>query len=74
MVLIIQRSIYRQDLNEVVTILGIKVIKHSGGFTLCQSHYINKILNKFSHLNIKDANTPYDVSSTLIENTSRTIV
>ena len=58
-----------KDLNEVDTILGIKVRKHSGGFALCQSHYINKILNKFNHLNIKEANTPYDVSSKLTENT-----
>ena len=51
-----------KDLNEVDTILGVKVIKHSGGFALCQSHYINKILNKFNHLNVKEVNTPYDVS------------
>ena len=62
-----------KDLNEVDTILGIKVRKHSGGFALCQSHYINKILNKFNHLNIKEANTPYDVSSKLTENTGRSV-
>ena len=62
-----------KDLNEVNTILGIKVRKHSGGFALCQSHYINKILNKFNHLNIKEANTPYDVSSKLTENTGRSV-
>ena len=44
-----------------------------GGFALCQSHYINKILNKFNHLNIKKANTPYDVSSKLTKNTSRSV-
>ena len=57
-----------KDLNEVDTILGIKVRKHSGGFSLCQSHYIEKVLTKFKHLNIKEANTPYDVSSKLVEN------
>ena len=62
-----------KDLNEVDTILGIKVRKHSGGFALYQSHYINKILNKFNHLNIKEANTPYDVSSKLTENTGRSV-
>ena len=55
-----------KDLNEVDTILGIKVRKHSGGFSLCQSHYIEKVLTKFKHLNIKEANTPYDVSSKLV--------
>lgn len=49
-----------KDLNEVDTILGIKVTRHSGGFALNQCHYIDKILNKFDHLNIKEANTPYD--------------
>ena len=55
-----------KDLNEVDTILGIKVRKHSGGFSLCQSHYIEKVLTKFKHLNIKEGNTPYDVSSKLV--------
>lgn len=32
-----------KDLNEVDTILGIKVRKHNGGFALCQSHYIEKM-------------------------------
>ena len=62
-----------KDLNKVDTILGIKVKKHSGGFALCQSHYIDKVFNKFSHLKIKDANTPYDISSKLIENTGKII-
>jgi hypothetical protein len=39
-----------KDLNEVDTILGIKVKKHSGGYALCQSHYIEKVLLKFKHL------------------------
>ena len=56
-----------KDLNEVDTILGVKVKRHSGGFALCQSHYIEKVLSKFSHLNSKEANTPYDVSSKLTE-------
>lgn len=62
-----------KDLNEVDTILGIKVKKHSGGFALCQSHYVEKILNKFNHLNIKEANTPYDVACKLSENSNRAI-
>ena len=62
-----------KDLNEVDTILGVKVKRHSGGFALCQSHYIEKVLSKFSHLNIKEANTPYDVSSKLAENNGREV-
>ena len=62
-----------KDLNEVNTILGVKVKRHSGGFALCQSHYIEKVLSKFSHLNSKEANTPYDVSSKLTENNGREV-
>ena len=49
-----------KDLNEVDTILGIKVHKNEVGFTLSQSHYIKKVLKKFDHLTIKESNTPYD--------------
>lgn len=62
-----------KDLDEVDTILGIKVKKHSGGFALCQSHYVEKILNKFNHLDIKEANTPYDVACKLSKNSNRAI-
>ena len=33
-----------KDLNEVDTILGIKIKRHSEGFALCQSHYVEKVL------------------------------
>ncbi|CAL1362657.1 unnamed protein product [Linum trigynum] len=60
-----------KDLGEVDTILGIKVKKHSGGFALSQSHYVEKMLKKFEHLDIKEANTPYDVSFKLCANEGR---
>ena len=56
-----------KDLREVDTILGIKVRKHNGGYNLCQSHYIDKVIFKFSYLGIKEANTPFDVSNKLTE-------
>ena len=62
-----------KDMGEVDTILGIKIKKHSGGYALCQSHYIDKILSKFNHLGIKEANTPFDVSNKLVENSGRSI-
>jgi hypothetical protein len=52
-----------KDFGEVDTILGIKVNKHSSGYVLNQSHYIEKMLDKFKHLNIKEANTLFDSSS-----------
>jgi hypothetical protein len=45
-----------------------------GGSAFCQSHYIEKVFNKFNHLNIKVANTMYDVSFKLTENTSISIM
>lgn len=62
-----------KDLGEVDTILGIKVKKSSGGFALCQSYYIDKVLAKFNNLGIKEFNTPFDVSNKLIENSGRSI-
>lgn len=35
-----------KDLGEADAILGIKVKKHSGGYALCQCHYIEKVLKK----------------------------
>ena len=60
-------------MDEVDAILGIKVKKHSGGYPLNQSHYTSKVLDKFKHLKIKQANTPYDTSIKLVENTGRAI-
>ncbi|GJS73070.1 zinc finger, CCHC-type containing protein [Tanacetum coccineum] len=55
-----------KDMNEVDTILGIKVKRHSVGYVLNQCHYIDKIIDKFQHLHIEEANTPYESSCKLI--------
>ena len=60
-----------KDLGEVDTILGIKLLRNSGEFYLSQSHYIKSMLDKFKHLMIKEANTPYDSSIKLSKNTGR---
>ncbi|GLT33023.1 hypothetical protein SLA2020_076460 [Shorea laevis] len=62
-----------KDLNEVDTILEIKVKRHDCGFALSQSHYIEKMLNKFQHLNIKEAPTPYDPSTKLTLNSDHVV-
>ena len=62
-----------KDLGEVDTILGVKANKHSGGYSLCQSHYIEKVLLKFNYLKFKETNTPYDSSFKLLENSSRVV-
>lgn len=62
-----------KDLGQVDTIRGIKVIKTNGGCMLSQSHYVKNVINKFKHLNIKEANTPLDPSLKLIKNDIRAI-
>ena len=62
-----------KDLGEVDTILGIKVKKQSRGYSLCQFHYIEKVLLKFNHSKFKEANTPYDSSIKLKENYGKTV-
>ncbi|KAJ9557208.1 hypothetical protein OSB04_011822 [Centaurea solstitialis] len=49
-----------KDLGEVDTILGIKVKRSESQISLSQTHYIEKILTKFQHLNIKEFNSPFD--------------
>uniref|UniRef100_A0A2N9F1H7 Reverse transcriptase Ty1/copia-type domain-containing protein n=1 Tax=Fagus sylvatica TaxID=28930 RepID=A0A2N9F1H7_FAGSY len=62
-----------KDLNEADTILGIKVKRHSEGYALCQNHYIEKVLLKYKHLNVKEVNTSFDSNHKLVENTRRAI-
>nr|KAJ0201752.1 hypothetical protein LSAT_V11C600334860 [Lactuca sativa] len=62
-----------KDLGEVDTILGIKVKRTGGQISLSQSHYIDKILTKFQHLNIKEFNTPFNSSVKLKVNSGRAV-
>ena len=39
-----------KDLNKVDTILGIKIKRHSEDFALCQSHYVEKVLQNLNIL------------------------
>jgi hypothetical protein len=49
-----------EDLGLVDTILGIKVKRNSGDYELSQTHYIEKMLDKFKHLKFKEVTTPFD--------------
>ena len=53
--------------------MEIKIKRHSEGFALCQSHYVEKVLQGFEHIYIKEAYTPFDRSIKLGENTKRII-
>ncbi|KAJ9565483.1 hypothetical protein OSB04_001449 [Centaurea solstitialis] len=62
-----------KDLGEVDTILGIKVKRSESQISLSQTHYIEKILTKFQHLNIKEFNSPFDSSVKLEKNSGRVV-
>ena len=51
-----------KDMGEADVILGIKIQKTNTGFSLSQSHYIEKMLKKFKHFDVTPVRTPYDPS------------
>ncbi|GKA62780.1 retrovirus-related pol polyprotein from transposon TNT 1-94 [Tanacetum coccineum] len=57
-----------KDLGEVDVILGIKVRKTENGYSLCQSHYIEKVLKRFDYFDVDPVKTPYDSSKCLKKN------
>jgi hypothetical protein len=62
-----------KDLGQVDTILGIKVKRNSGGYELSQTHYIEKMLVKFKHLDFKEVTTPFDHVVKLQKNNGRAV-
>ena len=57
-----------KDMGIVDVILGMKITKTSEGYALSQSHYIEKILDKFSKDDDHLARTPVDVNLFLSKN------
>ncbi|GJT38896.1 ty1-copia retrotransposon protein [Tanacetum coccineum] len=57
-----------KDLGEVDVILRIKVRKTENGYSLCQSHYIEKVLKRFDYFDVDPVKTPYDSSKCLKKN------
>ncbi|KAL0551720.1 hypothetical protein IC582_010809 [Cucumis melo] len=57
-----------KDLGEVYAILGVKIKKNKTGLSLCQSHYVEKILKKFDSLDVSPVRTSYDASKHLKKN------
>jgi hypothetical protein len=55
-------------LREADIILNIKLIKGENGITLSQSHYVDKMLNRFGYKDSKSTPTPYDPSLILRKN------
>ena len=57
-----------KDLGEADVILNIKLIKGENGITLSQSHYVEKVLTRFGHLESRPISTPYDPALKLCKN------
>ena len=62
-----------KDLGQVDTILVIKVKQNSGTYELCQSHYVEKVLDMFKHLKFKELNTSFDLSGKFEKNSGRAV-
>ena len=62
-----------KELWEVDTFFGIKVRRNIGGYALSQAHFVEKVIDKFSNLKIKEANTPFDSSIKLEKNNGRAV-
>ncbi|KAL0423561.1 UNVERIFIED_CONTAM: Retrovirus-related Pol polyprotein from transposon TNT 1-94, partial [Sesamum radiatum] len=59
-----------KDMGEADVILGIKLIRSIDGIAISQSHYVEKINEKFDYQNSRIAKTPYDSSIALFKNES----
>ena len=58
-----------KDLGEANVILNINLLREeNGGVTLMQSHYVEKMLNRFGYSDCTSAPTPYDPSVLLRKN------
>ena len=62
-----------KDMGVTDVILGIKISRTSEGLILSQSHYIEKILTKFSNYVSSPTKTPYDVNLYLSKNIGQCI-
>jgi hypothetical protein len=57
-----------KDLGEADVILNIKLLREENGVTLVQSHYVEKVLNRFGYSECTPSPTPYDPSLLLRKN------
>ncbi|KAL0309114.1 UNVERIFIED_CONTAM: Retrovirus-related Pol polyprotein from transposon TNT 1-94 [Sesamum radiatum] len=63
-----------KDMGEADVILGIKLIRSTDGITIYQSHYVEKIIEKFGYQNSRIAKTSYDSSVSLFKNESGVLI
>ncbi|GJX05247.1 zinc finger, CCHC-type containing protein [Tanacetum coccineum] len=64
---------FMKDMGEADVILSIRIKHESNGIEISQSHYIEKILNKFNYFNCTSVSTPMDTSEKLMPNNGQAI-
>ena len=64
----LSKSFDMKELGVADFILGIKIYRTPQGLALSQSHYIDKVLDKFKYLNFKEVKTPIDLNLALAKN------
>ena len=64
----LSKSFDMKDLGVADFILDIKIYRTPQGLALSQSHYIDKVLDKFKYLNFKEVKTPIDLNLALANN------
>ncbi|GJW67262.1 zinc finger, CCHC-type containing protein [Tanacetum coccineum] len=62
-----------KDMGEADVILGIRIKHESNGIAISQSHYIEKVLKKFSYFDCTIVSTPMDTSEKLMSNNGQAI-
>ena len=55
-------------MGEAKVILGVKITRTCDSIKLSQKHYIEKILKRFRHFDVKPVSTPYDANTHLMKN------
>ena len=57
-----------KDVGEANVILGIRILREQESITLSQSHYIEKVLDKFNQSDCIPASTPFDPNINFVKN------
>ncbi|GKD02916.1 zinc finger, CCHC-type containing protein [Tanacetum coccineum] len=62
-----------KDMGEADVIFGIRIKHGSNGIAISQSHYIEKVLNKFNYFDCTPVSTPMDTSEKLMPNNGQVV-
>ena len=57
-----------KDMGKAKVILGVKITRMGNSIMLSQEYYVEKILKRFGHFNVKPVSTPYDANTYLMKN------